>query len=80
MRRTRGRLHANNQEDPMATKALLAVLRRARADGRFYQLRQSEPPTALAGDGLTRDERLALQQRARGALLAPGAPIEWAAW
>jgi hypothetical protein len=58
----------------------MAVLARAREDGHFYQLLQSDPATALAGEDLTQDERLALQDRDRSALLALGVPVEWADW
>ncbi|HLH22844.1 MAG TPA: hypothetical protein VK066_09990 [Chloroflexota bacterium] len=64
----------------MASQALMDVLARAREDGHFYQLLQSDPMTALAGDALTPDERRALQDRDRGALVALGVPAELAHW
>jgi hypothetical protein len=64
----------------MASEALENVLRRARDDGHFYQLLQSEPTTALEGYDLSEDERLALIQRDRGALEALGVPADWADW
>ncbi len=64
----------------MASEALASVLRRARDDGHFYQLLQSEPTTALEGYDLSEDERLALIQRDRGALEVLGVPADWADW
>jgi hypothetical protein len=64
----------------MTRQALTTVLERARQDGHFYQLLQAEPTTALGGYDLTQDERLALLERDRGALLALGVSEEWAEW
>ena len=64
----------------MASEVLESVLRRARDDGHFYQLLQSEPTKALEGYDLSEDERLALIQRDRGALEDLGVPADWADW
>jgi hypothetical protein len=64
----------------MSRHALEMVLKRAREDGHFYQLLQSDPPAALAEYDLSQDERLALIQRDRGALEQLGVRPEWADW
>ena len=53
---------------------------RARDDGHFNQLLQSEPTQALDGYDLSEDDRLALIQRDRGALEALGILADWADW
>ena len=64
----------------MAKETVMAVLERARQDGHFFQLLQASPTEALAGYDLTRDERFALEERDRGALIDLGVPAEWAEW
>ena len=64
----------------MAHETVEVILRRAREDGHFYQLLQSDPTTALEEYDLTRDERLALIGRDRAALEQLGVPADWADW